>query len=85
MSPEDIRFEVRRHLYANPTAALTLDTIRHGMSRKGIEATSEEIEAALVFLMGLHPPQVMGQVQKLGSTSRYQISTAGVLAYERNE
>lgn len=85
MSPEDLRFEVRRHLYARPTAALDVDTIRHGMARKGLEATNEEITAALTFLMGLQPAEVQGQVEKLGSTKRYQITTAGVLAYERNE
>ncbi len=85
MPPEDTRFEVRRHLAERPTASLDLDSIHHGMLRKGLATDKPSIEAALVFLIGLQPAQVMGTVVTLGNSKRYQISSAGLLAYERNE
>ena len=85
MTPEDTRFEVRRHLAERNTASLDLDSIYHGLCRKGLQTDKPSIEAALNFLMGLQPAQVMGQVASLGSSKRYQISSAGQLAYERNE
>lgn len=84
LPPEDIRFEVRRFLYGRPTASMTLDIIRHGLSRQGVHIDDSALEAALAFLMGLTPAQVMGQVQELGASKRYQITSAGILAYERN-
>ncbi|MHB1079827.1 MAG: hypothetical protein ACYC67_10510 [Prosthecobacter sp.] len=85
MTPEDTRFEVRRFLAARPTASLAADAITHHLKRLGLETTQPEVEAALTFLMGLDPAQVMGTITSLGSTKRYQISSAGQLAYERNE
>lgn len=85
MSPEDTRFEVRRFLAARSTASIAADAIVHNLQRLGLETTLADVEAALIFLMGLQPAQVMGTVASLGSTKRYQISSAGLLAYERNE
>jgi len=85
MSPEDTRFEVRRFLASRPMASCDSETITHNLLRKGLETTKPEVEAACTFLMGLSPAQVMGTVASLGSTHRYQISSAGLLAYERNE
>ena len=85
MSPEDTRFEVRRFLAARPTASIAADAILHNLQRLGLETRLHDVEAALTFLMGLQPAQVMGNVVSLGSTKRYQISSAGLLAYERNE
>lgn len=84
MSPEDIRFEVRRFLYGRPSASLDLAAIRHGMARQGYDIPESDLAAALLFLMGLTPAQVMGLTQELGGSKRYQITSAGVLAYERN-
>lgn len=84
MPPEEIRFEVRRHLYARPTASLDIDSIVHGLRRKGLDADKHEVGAALVFLEGLNPPQVAALPGELGPTKRYQITSAGVLAYESN-
>lgn len=83
MSPDDTRFEVRRHLAERPTASLDLESIYHGMMRKGLEVDKAGITAALTFLMGLQPAQVMGHVSSLNA-KRYQISTAGVVAFENN-
>lgn len=85
MTPEDIRFEVRRHLYGRPTANVDVDTLQHGLRRSGVEADKPEITAALVFLSGLTPPQVVGAPSSLGGTMRWQITSAGILAYERNQ
>lgn len=85
MTPEDTRFEVRRFLAARPTASIAADAIVHNLNRLGLETTLPEVEAALTFLLGLQPAQVMGQIASLGSSKRYQISSAGLLAYERNE
>lgn len=85
MTAEDLRFEVRRHLYGRPTAALDVAAIQHGLRRSGIESAAEEITAALTFLAGLNPPQVVGAPSSLGGTKRWQITSAGTLAYERNE
>jgi len=85
MTSEDARYNVRRLLASRPTASLTVEGIRHGLARWGETATDDEITAACVFLMGLSPAQVMGQIDPLGSTTRYQITSAGVLAFERNQ
>lgn len=85
MPPEDVRYEVRRHLASRPTASLDAESIKHGLARKGLDCTTEEIEAACVFLAGLDPAQVKAYPAALGSTRRHQITSAGVLAYERNE
>lgn len=84
LTAEDLRFEARRFLYSRPTASLSLDTIRHGLARQGSNASPEELEAALVFLAGLEPSQVTITAQELGGSKRYQITSAGILAYERN-
>ncbi len=85
MTPEDTRFEVRRFLASRPVASLDSDSITHNLMRKGLEISKPDVEAALAFLMGLNPAQVMGTVSPMGNTRRYQITSAGVLAYERNE
>ena len=84
MSPADTRFEVRRHLASQPQAALDLDSIYHGLRRKGIESDKPELEAALVFLIGLTPPQVMAHKSSLNAKT-YQITSAGVVAFENND
>lgn len=85
ISAEDARFEVRRHLAARPTASLDLDSLVHGLRRKGLEITADEARAACVFLAGLDPVQVTITRTSLGSSERFQITSAGVLAYERND
>lgn len=85
MSPEDLRYEVRRFLAGRPTVAADLSTIRHGLARWGVTATEAEIQAACVFLAGLTPAQAEQHRASLGSSLSYQITAAGTLAYERNE
>lgn len=83
MSPEDTRFEVRRHLAARPVASLDIDSILHGMRHKGLDIDKAAIEAALVFLMGTVPPQVSMPSSSINA-KRYQITSAGVVAFENN-
>lgn len=83
MSPVDARFEVRRHLAERDTASLDIDSIYHGMRRKGLDIDKPAIESALTFLMGLQPAQVMGHIDSLNG-KRYQITSAGVVAFENN-
>lgn len=84
-SAEDIRYEVRRFLAGRPTVASDVTTIRHGIARWGVQATEHEIGAACMFLAGLVPAQAQSHVASLGSSQSWQITTAGVLAYERGE
>jgi len=83
MSPTEARFEIRRHLAERPPASLDLDSIYHGLLRKGLQIDKPTIEAALTFLMGLQPAQVMGHIDSLNG-KRYQITSAGVVAFENN-
>lgn len=85
MTPEDHRYEVRRFLYSRPTIASDASTIRHGLARWGVPLTEQEITAAALFLAGLNPPQVQIHKAALGSSQTFQITSAGQLAYERNE
>jgi len=84
MSPDEIRFEVRRHLASRPTARLDLNSIVHGLARKGVEATSQQVTEALTFLMHLERPQVTGHINSINA-KRYQITSAGVVAFENND
>ena len=85
MPPEDARYEVRRFLYSRPTVASDASTIRHGLARWGVQLTDAEIAGAAMFLAGLNPPQVKIHKASLGSSQSFQITSAGQLAYERNE
>jgi hypothetical protein len=85
MTPEDLRYETRRFLASRPTGASVATTIRHGLVRWGVEATEAEISAACIFLAGLPPPQATGLKASLGSSQAWQITSAGILAFERNE
>jgi hypothetical protein len=85
MTPEDLRYEVRRLLYGRQMTAVDAAGIKHGLSRWSIEATEQEIAAACTFLAGLNPPQVTENKASLGSRKSWEITSAGILAYERNE
>ncbi|HEY1048588.1 MAG TPA: hypothetical protein VGE39_02490 [Prosthecobacter sp.] len=85
MTPEDARFIVRKVLYSRPTAALPVETIRHHAARLGEDLTEAECSQAAEFLTGLQPAQAKVTNSGLGATKLYQITSAGCLAYERNE
>lgn len=86
MTQEDLRYEIRAQLAARPTASYTRDEIRHRLSREGKgDATPDEIAGACLFLEGMNPPQVKSTMATLGNTTRWQITTPGILAHERNE
>jgi hypothetical protein len=81
---EDCRFAVRRALYASGAAAIDADSIRHKLTRWGEDFTNAEIEAAAAFLCGMAEPQAKEIFSGLGATKSWQITSAGMLAYERN-
>ena len=85
MNAEDLRFEARDFLAARPTAALSAVEIRHGLARKGHDTGLDELTAALIFLEGLSAPQTKRHMNPLGGSIAWQITSAGVLAHERNE
>ncbi len=82
---EDCRFIVRKILYGRPTASMPVDAIAHHAARLGESFEPAELQAAADFLAGLEPAQVKRQPSNLGGSMRYQITSMGVLAYERNE
>ena len=85
MNAEDLRFEARAFLAARPTASLSAVEIRHGLARKGHDTGLDELTAALIFLEGLSAPQTKRHKNPLGGSIAWQITSAGVLAHERNE
>lgn len=86
MTLEDLRFEVRSHLYSRPTASEQAAQICNHLRRRGHEVTADAVTAALVFLEGLTPAQVQRRHGSLGGgVPFWQITSAGILAHERNE
>jgi hypothetical protein len=85
MTLEDHRYEVRRYLYSVAPTAADAIRIQHGLARLGIKLTEHEITGAAMFLSGLPTPQVEIHRAALGSSQSFQITSAGQLAYERNE
>lgn len=81
---DEIRYEVRRFLASRPTAAVTAESVVHGLKRLGHEITPEEALTALTYLEGLGTPQVKKNRSSL-NTHTWQITSAGVVAYENNE
>ena len=79
---EECRYETRHYLATRSTLALDADSIRRGLARN-FDFTLAEVEAALVFLVGLN--QVEVNHAGLGSTKYYQITAQGTLAEERGE
>lgn len=85
MDAEELRYELRRWLCGRPNAAMPATAIVAGLRLWGHEAKADEVEAAAGFLAGLSPAQVTITRAALGSTRHYQITSAGILAHERNE
>lgn len=77
------RHEVRRYLAERSTLAFAARTIRQRLNaNRQADWAEDEIEKALKFLEGLE--QVEGVRDGLGSTRHYEITSDGVLAYERS-
>ena len=81
---EELRHAVRTYLYARPSAAMSADAIRHGLSLKGHKYEVDEVTNAALFLSSLDPAQVRQIHDQLGATPHYQITAAGQLAHERS-
>lgn len=79
---EDIRYAVRDYLAARPTIAQSVPTIRR---RIEVEASGNEVKAALEFWQSLEPPQVSYEYSTAGSTQYWKITAAGTLAHERGQ
>lgn len=82
---EELRYTLRRHLASRPTAALTLDMLRHAMHMKGLKASDEDIKNELTYWTGTEPQQVKTVLPEHGSTIGYQITSAGRLAVDRGQ
>ena len=82
---EELRYEVRRYLYARPGAAMSADAIRHGLSLWGHKYEVSHVTNAAAFLAGLDPAEVKVIPASLGATPHYQITSAGSLAHERSQ
>lgn len=76
------RHEVRRYLAERPVLAFSTTTVRQRLNsgHQG-DWTDAEIEAAIQFLRGLK--QIDAVQDGLGASKCYQITSEGVLAYER--
>lgn len=79
---EDLRRAVRHYLAQRATVAQDAGTI-HRAIRRAEPCELREIEAALTFFIHLDPPQIRTVRESLGATLYYQITSAGVLADER--
>lgn len=82
---EELRHAVRTYLYARPTAAMSVDAIRHHLARHGYRFEAEDVEAAAEFLAGMDPAQVEAIQDGLGASKAYRITSAGTLAHERSQ
>ena len=83
---DELRYALRRYLSARPTAALSLDMIRHGLLAKGLDVNEADILDALTFWAGLSPAQVkVVKPHKHAQTKAWQITSDGVLAQESGE
>jgi hypothetical protein len=79
---EEARIVVRAYLAARPSIAQSASTI-HLRLKAEHELRMEQVRDALEFLTGLG--QVTKRPAAMGSTLYYQITSAGVLAFERGE
>jgi hypothetical protein len=81
---EELRDQVLEVLAAASTAAFDAGVIRRRVIRQQMldfEPTLKEVEAALQLLIGLGYAQ--STPHRLGSTSHYQVTAQGTLAFER--
>ncbi len=79
---EECRKLVRAYLAARRALAFRVEAIRRGLKREeAADFTDLEIHEELVFLKGLG--FVAFELEPMGSTKNWQITSAGVLAEER--
>lgn len=82
---EELRHTVREFLACRSRLAFTPDQVRAMLARRPtLDFTPEaaDIEEACVFLEGMS--QAAKLTDELGSSTAYQITPHGVLAYERS-
>lgn len=82
----DARLAARRYLYMRPTVAQDAATVTHALRAKGQDFDQAEIEVALHFWAGLVPAQIsIVRRSPADPTKYFQITSAGVVAYESGE
>jgi hypothetical protein len=82
--PEIIRHSVRQALALRPGVALTVEQVTVRLMRDGLVDTTpetNEVKAALILLEGLG--HVRKEHDELGATEYWQITSPGIIAYER--
>jgi len=79
---QELRELVRQHLAERPRIGLRASDVQMRIRRQ-IECTTPEVEDALALLVSLGQAQAFNA--QLGATKYYQITAAGILAYERGE
>ncbi len=82
---EELRFALRRYLAARPTAACTLDMLRHALALKGYRATDDIVAEELAYWTGTDPAQVKEVRPEHGSQLGWQITSHGRLAESRGQ
>lgn len=80
---EECRNEVLTYLAQRQGIAQSAATIHRRVNREN-NFTIAEVEAALGFLRGFNPPLVRAQHDELGSSQFWQVTSEGVLHYERS-
>ena len=85
MDQPELRHVLRRWLAGRPLAAVPAERIVHGLALWGDEATAAEVATAATYLAGLEPAQIRIIADPLAAgIKHYQITTAGIAAYEAN-
>lgn len=79
---EEARHAVRAHLAERPAIASHPEDIRRRLNAGHLhDFTSDDVNYAIGFLVGLS--QVESIPDSLGATSYFRITSAGILAHER--
>lgn len=83
---EQLRHAAREVLAARPGASLDLRGIRRRIDKDKLvdfKFEDADLRAALSFLLGLE--HISTTRDSLGATEYFQATTAGILAFERNQ
>lgn len=81
-----IRHAVREVLVARHPIALSVPNIRRKIQQEkwlDFQFEEEDVNAALMLLLGLTPPQIEIVPEELGVPREVRATSAGVLAHER--
>lgn len=79
---EEIRVAVLRHLYERRAVAQTAETIHRALKRE-TPCQQNDILNALTLWIGFDPPCIQKHKHPVGATESFQITSQGVLFFER--